>query len=244
MASNHPNDHPLNNFSVHAGLLLVSEIGLVSFVLAFSFFTYCLRQVYERRCRFRYGESDPSVEPPLQPISLLFLCAILMDTIHATSNILSFRWVLTGEVTEGPYCTTQAALKQVGNYGVALYTIAIAMLTYLQVLHSKWLGKRGAKIFAAASVCFITLFIILSVAIPASTIQSYYGDSGMWCWVSKHYRGIWRIANETVWMCLAAPITILTYSTVVYKWLRQASFDADQDLKRDAISMGWYPVGG
>ncbi|KAF8328087.1 uncharacterized protein EI90DRAFT_3065536 [Cantharellus anzutake] len=193
------------------------------------------RQAYKRRRRSRYGSSGSGVGKRLQPISVLFLCAIFMDTMevplyhHGISNILSIKWALAGEVTEGPYCTTQAVLKHIGNQGVALYSIAIAVLTYLQVFHSKWLGKRGAKTFAALSVCFITIFITLIVIIPSSIIRPFYGNTGMWCWISRRHRTM-RI------------VTIFTYGTVVYKWLRQASFDADRDLKRDAIAMGWYPI--
>ncbi len=44
-------------------------------------------------------------------------------------------------------------------------------------------------------------------------------------------------------MWLAILVSVSTYGTITYKWLRQASFDRDRNLKRDAIAMGWYPIG-
>jgi len=175
----------------------------------------------------------------------LFLCAIFLDALQAFSNILSARWAFKGEVIEGTYCTTQAVLKQIGNDGVAWFTIAIAVLTYLQVVHPSLLAYGRAKIFAAASICFISVFIILMVVIPASTIHPYYGDTGMWCWIKDdmtvgNYR--LRIGSEYAWMWLAILVSVGTYGIIAYQWLRQASFDKDHKLKHDAIAMGWYPI--
>ena len=44
-------------------------------------------------------------------------------------------------------------------------------------------------------------------------------------------------------MWLAILVSFFTYGTIAYKWFRQASFDQDRTLKRDAIAMGWYPLG-
>jgi len=255
MASNcskfHNNTHNRDDFcleqsfSLRAGILLISEVAVVSFVLALSLLIYSLRRAYQKYQRYRRDRQFDNVELWLQPVSILFLCAIFLDALQAFSNILSARWAFKGEVTEGAYCTMQAALKQMGNDGVAWLTIAISVLTYLQVVHPSVLGDRGAKIFAAASICFISLFIILMVAIPASTIHPYYGNTGMWCWIiddNSPENDRLRIGSEYGWMWLAILVSVGTYGTIVYKWLRQASFDQDRNLKRDAIAMGWYPI--
>ncbi|KAF8320617.1 uncharacterized protein EI90DRAFT_3080787 [Cantharellus anzutake] len=233
-----------NNFNLRAGLVLVSEVGLLSFVLASSLLFYSLRQAY-KNYRGRDSTPNSSAEPWIQPISVLFLCAIFIDVIGGVGNILSVRWAFTGEVVEGPYCTAQAALKQIGGNGVAWFTMAIAILTYLQVVHWSWVGERGAKIFATGSICFITVFIILIIAIPASIFHPYYGEAGPWCWIrngSGASRQKLRFTTQYASEWLAILVSIVAYGAVAYKWLHQASIDANYDLKRDAIAMGWYPI--
>ncbi|KAF8334923.1 uncharacterized protein EI90DRAFT_3048911 [Cantharellus anzutake] len=230
-----------DDFQLRAGILLISEIGLVTFVLASSLLVYSLRQVRKKRRESRNRVPGSGVEPQLQPISVLFLCAIFTDTIHGISNTLSIKWAYAGKVTEGSYCTAQGVLRQIGYLGVGWYTIAIAVLTYLQVFHSKWLGTRGARIFVAGSICFITTFTALITAVPAAVIRSYYGSTGLWCSISAdHWKA--RVGTIHASLILAALVTILAYGMVVYKWVRQASFDADRVLRRDAFAMGWYPV--
>ncbi|KAF8320616.1 uncharacterized protein EI90DRAFT_2606981 [Cantharellus anzutake] len=233
-----------DNFNLRAGLLLISEAGVLSFILASSLLVHSLRQVY-KNYRGRNSTSGPSTEPWLQPISILFLCAIFLDVIYAVSNILSIRWALSGEVIEGSYCTTQAVLKQIGGNGVAWFTMAIAILTYLQVVHWSWFGESGAKVFAAGSICFIIIFIIMIILVPASTVHPYYGKSGLWCWIGVGKgtsRQRLRYATQYAWEWLAVLVSIVSYGAVAYKWLRQASSGADYDLKRVAIAMGWYPI--
>ncbi|KAF8335707.1 uncharacterized protein EI90DRAFT_245435 [Cantharellus anzutake] len=228
-----------DNFPLRAGVLLISAIGLLAFVLASSLLLYSMIQVW-KKCR-RKDTMASSIKPGFQPISVLFLCAIFTDVIHGTSNILSIRWAFAGEVTEGPYCTAQGVLRQIGSMGVALYSTAIAVLTYLQVLHSERLGARGAKVFVAASICFITGFITLIIAIPVAVIHPYFGDVGMWCGIMTNHRRL-RIVSGSVPPSLAVPVTVLVYGMVAYKWACQASFDTNRTMKRDAIAMGWYPI--
>ncbi|KAF8341446.1 uncharacterized protein EI90DRAFT_3033995 [Cantharellus anzutake] len=227
-----------SNFHLRAGILTVSEFGMVSFVLSSALLIYSLRQAYEKYKR-RSGTPGSSGEPWIQPISILFLCAIFMDMVHGISNILTIRWALAGEVTEGAYCTTQSVFKQVGGNGLALFTIAIAVLTYLQVIHPDWSDHGGAKIFTAGSIYFIIQFIVTTVTIPAVLIHPYYGNIGMWCWIVEGSK--MRIVQYTL-MWVSVPILFITYGRVAYKWLRQASFDDDINLRSDAIAMGWYPI--
>ncbi|KAF8320634.1 uncharacterized protein EI90DRAFT_2609098 [Cantharellus anzutake] len=146
-------------------------------ILPFLLLIYSLKQTY-KKYRSRNSTSASKVEPGLQPISVLFLCSVFGDMICGLGHALSIRWVLAGEITEGPYCTVQAVFMQIGSNGTAWFTMAIAVLTYLQVVHPTLLGKSGAKIFAAGCVCFTTVFTLLIIAIPASIDRSYYGNSG------------------------------------------------------------------
>ncbi|KAF8336639.1 uncharacterized protein EI90DRAFT_3046603 [Cantharellus anzutake] len=224
-----------SSFPLRAGILFLSQIGLVSFALAASLLIYSMRQAQKR---YRRGfEYEP------EPISVLFLFAISLDAIQGISNVMSVKWAFEGEVTEGSYCTAQAVMKQIGNDGVAWFTIAIAVLTYLRVFHPGFLRERGEKIFMTASISFVALFIFIMVLIPAATLYPYYGDTGLWCWIVKRKENSrLRIASEYAWMWLAVLVAIAAYGAIAYRLLRHSDLYIRPLMRRSAIAMGWYPI--
>jgi len=164
--------------------------------------------------------------------------------VQSFANILSARWGFKGAVLEGSYCTAQAVLKQVGNDGVAWFTIAIAVLTFIQVLLPSKMGRDGRRYFVGGAIVFIFGFLVLMVAIPATIDHPYYGNTGLWCWIKDQSPSTskLRIASEYAFMWLAVVISFICYGAIVIKWLSEAAADRDPRLRRDAISMGWYPI--
>lgn len=55
----------------------------------------------------------------MQPVSILFLFAIFMDTIQALGSILDARWAFRGEVVEGTYCTAQGKSQTCHSDGIS-----------------------------------------------------------------------------------------------------------------------------
>ncbi|KAF9510007.1 hypothetical protein BS47DRAFT_111595 [Hydnum rufescens UP504] len=150
---------------------------------------------------------------PLQPVSLLFLVAVFMDGVHAVPGFLAARWAFYGEVTEGSYCTTQAVLLQIGNDGVSWFTIAIAVMTFLQTMFPGKLSRSQARQLAVAMIALIFLFIFLMIIIPATTIPHYYGKSGAWCWITDGTveSSRLKIGSEYAYFWLAATVTFVLY---------------------------------
>lgn len=148
---------------------------------------------------------------------------------------MSVRWAFDGEVTEGTYCTAQgteytswstskiltfhtpisAALKQIGNNGIALCTLGIAVLTWAQIVYPAALPPRRAQHVTCAIIGTILLFLILMIAIPSKTIPHYYGDTGLWCWITDdniRARRM-RIAGEYAWYWFASLVSIVLYGS-------------------------------
>ncbi|KAF8305775.1 hypothetical protein DL93DRAFT_299721 [Clavulina sp. PMI_390] len=169
------------SFPLRAGVLLIAETALISFLSAASLLWVTVSRaiILRRRARLSHDE-----DPPMQPVSILFLFAIFMDSIQALGSILDIRWAFLGQVVEGRYCTTQAALKQLGNDGTAWFTIAIALMTFVQVVYPTLLTPKRARQVTYAAIGFIYLFLFLIIAIPSITIDHYYGNTGLWCWIA------------------------------------------------------------
>lgn len=131
-----------------------------------------------KRWRRKHRGEALAEDEPLQPVSILFLLVMFMELIQALGNVLSVRWAFQGATTEGHYCTAQSALKQIGNDGAALFTMFLAIMT---VIPTVWpallLGRRNRQI-VWGMIAFVCVFCLLMIAIPASTIDKYYGSTG------------------------------------------------------------------
>ncbi|KAF9514269.1 hypothetical protein BS47DRAFT_882186 [Hydnum rufescens UP504] len=226
-----------NSFALRSGVLFIAEVGLVSFAAATILLAITVPSAIKHYRR--HGGWDS-----LQPVSLLFLIAIFMDSIQAMGNILNVRWAFNGKVTEGSYCTTQAVLKQIGDDGVSWFTIAIAVMTFVQTMFPGKLNLSQARRLAVAMIVFIFLFLILMITIPATTITHYYGNAGPWCWITDTSVEASRlkIGSTYAYYWLAATVSFVLYGTIVVNWLREAVAKRDRRRHREAISMAWYPI--
>lgn len=245
-----PNPHvsPNYNFPLRGGLLVVSTVALLSLVLSAGLLAYVSWLVYKGKRQH------------LQPLSVLFLFAILFDMMQAFANVLCARWAFKGRVEEGAYCTAQAVLKQFGNDGTAWFTIAIAILTYIQVLSGlrvvqgtrgdnpvSWISAIKPWTFAFFAICFIFTFLLLMIVIPATTIHPYYGNTGLWCWIvdTSPENGRLRIGSEYLFMWLAVIISSILYFMI---WRKASKVKNDipasehQKIDNLARSVRWYPI--
>ncbi|KAF9514275.1 hypothetical protein BS47DRAFT_1392552 [Hydnum rufescens UP504] len=218
-----------NNFALRSGILLIAEVGSVSFIAVTILLVISIcNAIKHYRRHGGWGSS-------LQPVSLLFLIAMFMDrqvwvcrrggaiansveqyTSHR--NIFSARWAFNGKVTEGSYCATQAVMKQIGEGGAGWFTTAIAVMTFVQTMFPGKLNRSQAHWLAMAMIVFIFLFLSLTITLPAMTIPHYYGDTGAWCWISDTSRGGVKTQD------------------------REATVKSDRRRHREAIAMLWYPI--
>lgn len=127
--------------------------------------------------RKREGRSLAEDEP-FEPVALLFILAMCMELVQAFANIMSVRWAFQGATTQGNYCTAQAALKQLGNDGAALFTMFLAIMTILPVIRPSILPGGGGHKIVWGMVGFVIAFMLIMITIPASTIDHYYGSTG------------------------------------------------------------------
>lgn len=137
--------------------------------------------------------------PLLQPVSIFFLVAMLMDGIQAFGNTLSIAWAFHGSIAAGPYCSMQGtpssscvivnlllilaseipgAIKQLGNTGVALFTIAISITTYINVVRSVPMTASQSNKIVGSVIGVILLFQLMIIMVPALTLDQYYDDVG------------------------------------------------------------------
>lgn len=142
--------------------------------------------------------------------SSLFLNLMVAELIQAIGGLLNIKWAMDAGVTEGPLCTAQGALKQIGDVGVALTSLGIAVHTF-SVLALRWHMPRCIARYIIAG---IWLFIFLAVTIAPLVYNRdgrlYYGDTNYWCWIKEEFLAQ-RLALEYLWMWLAAFLMLVLY---------------------------------
>ncbi|KAF8502191.1 hypothetical protein F5888DRAFT_1918898 [Russula emetica] len=147
------------------------------------------------------------------PADIYMLSLFVFDLLQATGGILNIRWAHNGIVTTGPYCTAQGLVEQIGDLGVALITLLLAVHTFVAAVLPGDLRGRGV---ALSLVCLACVFIILWVAIGASVHKNYETPTPYWCWISPRYPGE-RLGGEYIWMWIALSVSAVLY-TALYFW--------------------------
>ncbi|KDQ17849.1 hypothetical protein BOTBODRAFT_171563 [Botryobasidium botryosum FD-172 SS1] len=229
----------MSDFGPRVGLLLISEAALVSaaaviFMLGWKGFN----AIQEYRNPLTHEENRPSH----LHIELYFACLMVADLIQAIGSILNLTWVVRGVVNPGVACTVQAVFKQLGDVGVALSTLVIAVHTFV-VLYLKWTPSTSLLLpLIVVSLLWLTdvLMIVISVAIH----PAYYGPTGYWCWIAIRYRS-GQIATEYVWMWLTVTANLVLYIPLFFRLRRGDSWAYGSgacDPAKAARRLLWCPV--
>lgn len=147
-------------------------------------------------------------------VAAYFFSLLLCDLAQGIGALLNTRWIAEGGLEIGSYCTAQAAIKQTGNVGTALWSFVIAVHTF-DVLFLRW--------HIADYVCYGTLvgvwaFLGFIVILGPSVIESrergpFYGISGYWCWITAAYP-VERYALEYLFMFASAGLSFILYFLV------------------------------
>jgi hypothetical protein len=141
-------------------------------------------------------------------IHYYFVNLLIADLIQAIGGLLSIRWIAEAQVTEGVHCQVQAIFKQIGDVGVALTSLAIALHTF-RVLVFRSSPDTKVAVFIVAAV-WTTIGIFVGIGFVTNKSKLYYGNTGYWCWITDSYT-VQRIVFEYLWLWLAAVVNMIVY---------------------------------
>lgn len=189
------------------GLTLAAEAGCLSMIAVIVIFLLISLKV-------RRG-----VKLIERPTDLYMLSLFASDLIQALGAVMDIKWVNEGKVYTGGYCTAQGVAQQLGEPGVAIATLIIAIHTFVVVL---WGKLKHRLLFAYIVVGCSWLFVILSTAISVSihTSKSQYYDTPTpyWCWIGANYNAE-RVGGEYFWLWLTLFVSVLLYVPLCF-WAR------------------------
>lgn len=141
-------------------------------------------------------------------IHYYFVNLLVCDFIQAIGSIMNAKWVSDSRVTDGPLCTAQGIIKQIGDVGVALSTLSIAIHTSLVLVFRFYLRPELALFVIAGIWIFIALIIGISLGVHRG--ENYYGSTQYWCWITDAF-DTERITLEYLWVWTTAVLNIVCY---------------------------------
>ncbi|KZT36757.1 hypothetical protein SISSUDRAFT_922504 [Sistotremastrum suecicum HHB10207 ss-3] len=160
-------------FSVAAAILsAVSVLGLLSYIFWQSVQNMSRRHLEDRRKRWCYH---------LQffVVSLLF-----SDLLLSIGTGINAVWIHNKGVLEGPLCTTQAILRQTGQLGIALGTLAIAIITWGIIVKQWSTPPTHLSHFIVPGIWILSIILSpVQLAIPRQ--EPFFASTEYWCWISR-----------------------------------------------------------
>lgn len=176
-----------------------------------------------------------SVNPHLfvrSHVAAYFISLLWCDLMQAFGSILNVRWVTMKAVEYGHYCTFQAFIKHSSDVSMGIWSLLIALHTFL-VVFLRWnMPKRSLYAFFAAGWGFVLLIIIIGNAGAQKAEGPFYGISGYYCWISPNY-GDQRITLDYLWLFLSAGLSFVLY-TLIFLNLRGNVTTKGIHLHRDS----------
>lgn len=192
------------DFGVRLGLVFVVE-------------TACLSAVASAALLFYIGYSAAKIRrnaarkwTVTTHVHWYFLSLLVSELIQAIGGIINVRWIADATVTQGKTCTAQGVLKQFGDVGCALASLAIALHTFFTLVF-RWRPNPTSKLpLLVVAAIWIALALIIGISFATHRHKVYYGDTQYWCWITSDYP-VQRIVLEYLWMWITAFANIILY---------------------------------
>jgi len=193
-------------------------------------------------------------------MDILMLSLFVADFGQALGAVLDIKWVHSGVVEIGDYCTAQGVIQQLGETGVAMTTLLIAIYTFIGVWWRIGMGHSSvlvAKLFVGLMWLFIILMVVIGNATHADKRELYESPTPYWCWIGNNYLQ-WRIWGEYVWFWITLAFSFFAYSLLFFwsrgnitlhedSWWRfsvhwQPKIDGHQNTRMQSLVMLAYPI--
>ncbi|TRM70280.1 hypothetical protein BD626DRAFT_423053 [Schizophyllum amplum] len=198
------------------GLALVAESGLISLIAVAFVFVIIFRN-FARHIRNTRG-TPAQWHIVSQAMDVFMLNLFFSDLVQALGAVMDVRWIHSGIVQTGGFCTAQGIVQQLGESSAAMTTLVITLATFIGV----WCGKLASPLLATCIVAGIWIFTITMTAagngLHDGTDDPYIVPTPYWCWIGEKYFGF-RLAGEYIWFWITLCASILLYIPL-YFWSR------------------------
>ncbi|KAK0195075.1 hypothetical protein F5146DRAFT_1109451 [Armillaria mellea] len=194
------------------GLTIVAESGFVSLFAVLFVFGIISRNALHHVRKKAVKDWDFLQEP----MDVFMLSLFFADLIQALGAVLDIKWINEGKVETGSFCTAQGIIQQLGETGVAITTLIIALYTFIVV---RW--RKGVNAILISKFVILTAwaFIIILIIVGNTTRGPNYEEpTPYWCWIGENHTAL-RIVGEYVWFWITLGASFLGY-IFLFLWSR------------------------
>jgi hypothetical protein len=205
------------------GLTAVSTLGFLSFSLS-------AMLLFRLAYKFARGTSKTRRNQFL----ILIFNLILADFQQSIAFMLNVEWLYRNAITVGTStCWAQGWFVSTGDLSSGLFTLAIALHSYADIVHDFRLSHRMFMSVIASLWAFNYLLAIASVALHPTDV---FVRAGAWCWINNKYAPE-RLWLHYAWILVAEFGTVVIYAaTFIIIRKRVASSFYDSETKHRAQS--------
>ncbi|KAK0476750.1 hypothetical protein IW261DRAFT_1566827 [Armillaria novae-zelandiae] len=151
------------------GLTIVAESGFVSLFAVLFVFGIIFRNALHHVRKKALKDWDFLQEP----MDVFMLSLFFADFIQALGAVLDIKWINEGKVETGPFCTAQGIIQQLGETGVAITTLIIALYTFIVV---RWRKGMDAIIISKLVIVIAWAFTVILIIVGNTTRGPNYEE--------------------------------------------------------------------
>ncbi|KAJ7599278.1 hypothetical protein C8J56DRAFT_916302 [Mycena floridula] len=146
-----------------------------------------------------------------------FICLLVSNLIQSIGTVMSLKWVQLEGVFYGGFCSAQGGIKQAGNVGNALWSLAISVhLFYLLFMRRSISTPRYIAILITGFFFIIFVVVIGPLSIQSPAKGPYFGISGDWCWITDGYPQA-QAFLEYFFEYLSAGLSFILYTAILLR---------------------------
>ena len=222
---------PITDYpTLHRGLIAVTFFGFLSlFTSVFLFLRLCWRLLPWSRKPVSIPNSR------INQFIILLTNLIFADIQQSCAFWLNAHWLATNSITIGTStCWAQGWFVSTGDLGSGLFTLAIALHAFADIVFDYRLQPRTFGIVIAGLWIFNYLLPVIGIAMAPT---DFYARAGAWCWINTKYTNE-RLYLHYFWVIICEFGTIIIYVlifVILQKRLR-SSFYANSDTALRARS--------
>jgi hypothetical protein len=215
------------------GLTAVSTLGFLSFALS----TLLL---FRLTYRFIRGTSKTRRNQFL----ILIFNLLLADFQQSIAFMLNVEWLRRDSIAVGTStCWAQGWFVSTGDLSSGLFTLAIALHSYADIVHDFRLSHRLFMSVIASLWIFNYLLAIASVALHPADV---FVRAGAWCWINNRYPTE-RLWLHYAWILVAEFGTLVIYAltfTIIRKRVASSFYDVETKHRAESAAklVVAYPV--
>nr|OQO16939.1 hypothetical protein B0A51_15862 [Rachicladosporium sp. CCFEE 5018] len=190
--------------ALHRGLTAVAFFGFLSFLASTALF---LRLTYKLVLQHHKTHTRAN------QFLLLITNLIFADIQQSIAFLLNAQWLRSNAIDVGtPTCWAQGWFVSTGDLSSGLFTFAIAVHSYADIVHD---FRLGYKTFLATIAGLWTFNYVLALVGPVMHPKDYYVRAGAWCWINLKYKDE-RLWLHYFWILIAEFGSVIIYTLI---WL-------------------------